>query len=418
MQSSLDHLTFIYPEQLFLEFSVEEREKTWAQTQNQSYSNAASFWNAYLNCLCLNSFLTYLEAQPNLGKIPKVWPSTTELPSFWEVINGTVIQLGEIRLVLIPSEQSHFTEFRVQREWLDIPDWAGNYYLAVDLNLENCWLQVWGYATHQQLSQEGQYDRMDETYVLDADELIEDLSVMWVVRELRSSGKPEVKPLLTLSSSEAANMLEQLGQPTPYSPRLDVLFAKWAALVADDRWRQKLYQRRLGQFVTVANSSQTLINLGQWFQEVFESGWQSLDTLLNADSGNLAFSFRQNQYSTQEENQKAVKGVKLIDLDGKLANQSVALLVDLTIDTSQRAKVRVQLYPVKGQTYLPPKIKLTALAPSGVKIAESIARSQDKLIQLKRFTCPTGKSFSIQVTLDDFSITENFLMESVAERER
>ena len=411
MALSLDDLAFIYPDQLFLEFSPEERENAWQQAQNQPYSNAAARWNAYLNCLCLNAFLTYLESEPDVREPPKVWPSKAELPSFWEVINGTDIQLGETRLVLVPSEQSHFTEFRVPREWLDIPDWAGNYYLAAELNLEECWLRVWGYATHQQLRNEGRYDRMDETYAIEAEDLIEDLSAMWVARELHPSRRPEVKPLLTLSSSEAASLLEQLGQQTPYSPRLDVPFAKWAALVADGRWRQELYERRLGRLVAAAAPSRAPINLGQWFQEVFEAGWQSLDALLNADLGNLAFSFRQSQPSRKEVRKISVEGVKLIDLGMELGNQSVALLVGLTAETSQRVSIRVQLYPARGQTYLPPKIRLALLSQSGATLTESVARTQDNLIQLKRFTCPTGKGFRIQVALNGFSITEDFMIE-------
>ena len=417
MVLSLDDLTSIYPEQLLIEFSREEREKIWKQTLLQPYSSAATRWNAYLNCLCLHGFLTHLEAESELEKTPKVWPSQAELPSFWEVINGTAIQLGKTRLVLIPSEQDHCTEFRVPREWLDIPDWAANYYLAVELNLEECWLRVWGYATHQQLREQGNYDRMDETYALEAEELIEDLSTMWVAQELYPSRRPAVKPLLTLSSTEASSLLEQLRQQTPYSPRLEVPFAKWAALVTDGYWRQELYERRLGRRVAAAAPSQVQrIDLGQWFQEVFEAGWQSLDVLLNQGSGNLAFSFR--QPSRKETRKVAVEGVKLIDLGIELGNQSVALLVGLTPETEQQVSIRVQLYPVRGQTYLPPKMRLALLSESGATLTESVARSQDNLIQLKRFTCPRGKGFSIEVALDDFRITEDFALEPPGEREQ
>ncbi len=43
-------------------------------------------------------------------------------------------------------------------------------------------------------------------------------------------------------------------------------------------------------------------------------------------------------------------------------------------------------------------------------LQESVARIQDNLIQLKRFTCPRGKDFKIQVRLDDFSLKENFAL--------
>ncbi len=415
MTSSLDDLSFIYPDQLFLQFSAEEREKIWQQSQQELYSNTAARWNAYLNSLCLHTFLTYLETQPDLSKTPNISPSLAELPSFWEVINGTAIQLEGTRIVLIPSEHSHFTEFRVPREWLDIPDWAGNYYLAVELNLVECWLQVWGYASYQQLREQATHDCMDETYVIEAEDLVEDLTALWVAREIYPSRRPEVAPLLTLSSTEASNLLEQLRQQTPYSPRLDAPFAKWAALLAEPRWRQELYEQRLEQLSPDTVSTPAQIKLEQWFQDVFDAGWQSLETLLNQNSVNLAFSFRQSQPTKKEARQISVEGVKLIDLGMELGDQSLALLVGLTVQTSKKASVRVQLYPASGQTYLPPKIRLTLLSQSGAKISESIARSQDNLIQLKRFTCPIGKGFSIQVILDDFSLTENFLFESLTQ---
>ncbi|NEP14208.1 MAG: DUF1822 family protein [Symploca sp. SIO1A3] len=408
---SLDDLSLIYPEQVFLEFSPEKREQLWQQTQRQNYSNTAARWNAYLNCLCLNTFLTYLETEPDVPGIPKVWHQLADLPSVWEVVNGTAVELDKVRLVLIPSEASTFTELRVPREWVELPEWVGNYYLAVQLNLEECWLQVWGYATHQQLQEKGRYDRMDETYSVDAEELIEDLTVMWVVEELYLSSKHQVQPLPRLSSLEAEALLEQLSQKTPYSPRLDVPFVKWGALVADDQWRQELYQRRLKQLVSIVEPREVTINLGEWFEDIFKTGWQSLDRLLTTDSENLALSFRGDRSTLREVRNVAVEGIKLIDLGMELGNQSVALLVGLVPEAEQRVGIRVQLYPAGGKDYLPPDIKLALLSQSGTNLLEVQARIQDILIQLKRFTCPIGKGFSIQVALNHFSITEEFVIE-------
>ncbi len=408
---SLDDLSLIYPEQVFLEFSPEKQEQAWQETEKQNYSNAAARWNAYLNCLCLNTFLTYLKTEPDVPATPKVWHQLADLSSVWEVVNGAAIELGKARLVLIPSEESTFTELRIPREWVELPKWVGNYYLAVQLNLEECWLQVRGYATHKQLWEEGRYDRMDETYSVDAEELIEDLTVMWVVEELYLSSKPQVQPLPRLSFLEAEALLEQLSQKTPYSPRLDVPFVKWGALVADDQWRQELYQRRLRQLVTTVEPRKVTINLGEWFEDIFKTGWQSLDALLKTDSENLALSFRGDRSTLREVRNVAVEGIKLIDLGIELGNQSVALLVGLVPEAEQRVGIRVQLYPAGGKDYLPPNIRLALLSQSGTNLLEAQARIQDILIQLKRFTCPIGKGFSIQVALNHFSITEEFVIE-------
>lgn len=286
MKLTLDDLAFISSEQLFIKFSLDEREKVWQQTHGQSYSNTAAQWNAYLNCLCLNTFLTYLKTEIDLPDPPQVWQNWAELPSFWDVVNGTAIELGQTRLVLIPSEENNCIEFTVPREWVDIPNWAGNYYLAVQLNLEECWLRVCGYATHQQLRDEGRYDRMNETYSVDTEDLIEDLSVMWMVKELYPSRKLKVKALPILSLKEVEELLEKLEQRTPYLPRLNVPFVKWTALLANDKWRQELYARR------VKVSVKQPVQLSKWFQQIFEVSWQTVEEVLDslaAPEANLAY---------------------------------------------------------------------------------------------------------------------------------
>jgi hypothetical protein len=403
MMATIDDLAFIYPEQLLIEFKSEDRDKAWQQTQNQRYSNASARWNAYLNRLCLNLFLSYLETELDRQERPAILPSLETLPSIWESVNGGAIQLGQTRLILIPSEQSYSSEFRVPREWLEIPHWAGNYYLAVEVNLEESYLQIWGYTTYEQL-RGGTCDRADETYSIDTEDLIEDLNVMWVARELYPSQQPQVNPLPSLIAIEATRLIEQLQQSSPYSPRLEISFLQWAALLANDLFRQQLYQKRLQ---TSEIPRQTAINPVQWLQSSFEAGWQSIETFLNNNSDNLAYGFRQG-HKLKEVRQVAVEGVKLIDLGVQLGNRAVALLVGLTQETDEKIGIRVQLYPAGGQTYLPHKIQLTLLSTSGDMLQESEARIQDNMIQLKRFTCPIGTNFKIQVTLDEFSITEDF----------
>jgi hypothetical protein len=286
MDLSLNDLTFLFPEQLFLEFSPEERDQVWQQVQDERYSNTAARLNAYLNRISLNTFFNYLATAPDVQEKPHLGIPDTELPSFWEMVNGTAIYWDQMRLILIPSEELNLTELRVPREWVDIPNWAGNYYLAMQLNLEECWLRVGGYVTYQQLRNPGNYDRLDETYVVDAEDLIEGLSVMEVVEEHYPSQKPTVKPLPQLSSAEAEPLLTELSQKTPYLPRLDLPFTKWAALLANPNWRRDLYYRRVNQSVKQP------IKLIQWFQQIFDGGWQTVEDIIDTlavPEANLAY---------------------------------------------------------------------------------------------------------------------------------
>lgn len=331
---TLDDLALIYPEQLFLEFSSVEREQAWQQTQNYNYSNPATRWNAYLNYLGLNVFSSYLETETDLQLSPKTWLQKDDLFGFWQLVNGTAIELNSTRLILIVSDVSDFTELRVQREWVELSDWAGNYYLAVQLDLEECYLRVWGYATHQQLYNQGKRDRLDETYCLAVEELTEDLTAMWLARELYPSPRPQLPPVPTLSTTEAQTLLTQLSQPLPYSPRLELPFTQWGALMENERWRKALCQRQQQdrslphlntteatvtgwQSIADISPTPTPSNLGRWFQQVFDNGWQSLEGLINSESSNLALSYSFRTSSLKKQN-FAVEGVKVINLGMEL----------------------------------------------------------------------------------------------------
>lgn len=391
MMLSFDELIAIDSDQLWLEFSLEDQIAAWQQSQNQAYSNDAACWNAYQNYLCLKTFQIWLEVETDLQEKPKVWPQLSQLPSFWEVVNGTVITLGKTRLALVPSETINLEELRVQREWVDIPDWAADYYLSVQLNLEERWLKVLGYVTHEQLKNEGKYDPMDGTVCLNRESLIEDLNVMWITQELSTSCNPVVKPLPSLSSQKAEALLNKLSQPSCYSPRLDVPFEQWAALVANPTWRQHLYQRR-SQYVT---SPKTLVTLSQWVQGIFELGWQVVEELVVptvlvpvAKSANL------------------IRRAKQIDL----GEHAVALIVTRTPEDDQEISILLQVEPTSGQITLPQNLQLSAFDESGTIHREVRAKNATPFIELPRLVGLPGEQFSVKLALGDFSITEDFVI--------
>lgn len=411
--SYLNELEIASGNQLWLNISSTEKQLAWEQAQSHSHTLAR--YNAYLNHLCLHTFLNWLKewlADESVPK-PKILPNEDSLPSIWEVVNGAAIGVGERRIVLIPSETMDLEELCVPQEWVDIPSFAADYYLAVQVNLEadedECFLGVCGFTTHRQLKNFGSYNSTERTYVLAAENLTANLSVMLVTLGLLV--KEEIPELPSLGEAEAQKLLQLLGDASIYSPRLqvDVSFEKWAALLDNEQWRIQLYHRRIGRLV-VAKTTIPCNNLSNWFQNMFDAGWQSLDTVLNPESLNLNFAFRQREFAVRE---VSVGGIKVIDLGMQLGNQSVALLVGLTQEDKQKVGIRVQLHPASGN-YLPPDIKLALLSASGTTIQELKSRSQNNFIQLKRFTCPIGKSFRIQVAINDFSLTEDFVISPLA----
>lgn len=438
---SITELLAIDTKQIWLKISQIEQDRAWQQAQH--HSNPIACFNALLNDICLRHFIKWLEEWiQEESMLPiSVWPSQKSLPSIWEVVNGTAIQMGETRLVLVPSETLYLEELRVPQEWVDIPSWTADYYIAiavqVDLDDDDNWIVISGFATHRQLKNQSIYDKCDRTYSLKIDQLTENITLLLVTLGLHL--QEDVPSLKTLSEAKARELLLTLGDVSIYSPRLklDVPFDQWAVIFANEQWRQQLYDRRLGcqealssQASTTTTSTtsaalstpysvlpngvltsgylhsppqNTVVNLNEWFQQVFEAGWQSVDELFNTRLGNLAFDVR--SFSISPEN--PINGVKLIDLGMDLSGQTLVLLLAISQEIDEKIGVLVQVHPTGQEKYLPSHLKLMLLE-SGNVVQTVQSRSQDYLIQLNRFKGLRGACFTIQLALDNFNMTEDF----------
>lgn len=254
----------VEPTQLFFELSIEAQQQAWRNVR--AFSTPQARWNAYLNQLCLDAVLTEL---PENGLAAQL-----DL-KFWEGTNGTAVRLNHQRLLLVPSEAIDNRELRVPQEWVDIPSWRADYYLAVQVH-PDAGIRVWGYTTHQHLKTQGQYHNSDRTYSLDDTQLIADLSVFMVARQLCPTEPTQatVSPLPQLSLTQAENLLERLASPELLDPRLAVPFEWWAALIAHDGWRQRFTQRRQGL--------PEQWNIRQWLQQgvsrlAQQCGWERVE---------------------------------------------------------------------------------------------------------------------------------------------
>jgi hypothetical protein len=144
---------------------------------------------------------------------------------------------------------------------------------------------------------------------------------------------------------------------------------------------------------------ETRTKLGQWLEGVFESSWQTIDTLISPEAM-VAFGVRNAD--------SGAKRAKLIDLGMQLENQSFALLVTVTEEIEERLSISIQLHPMREKRYLPPNVKLALLSKARKTLQEVISRSQDNYIQLKPFKGESGKRFSVEISLNDVKIKEDF----------
>lgn len=144
---------------------------------------------------------------------------------------------------------------------------------------------------------------------------------------------------------------------------------------------------------------ETRTKLSQWLEGVFDSSWQTIESLINPEY-NVAFSVRNAD--------SGVKRAKLIDLGMQLGHESVALLVTVTEDIENKLGISIQLHPMGEKRYLPPNVKLALVSKTGKIIREVISRSQDNYIQLMPFKGENGKRFSVEVSLANVSVKQDF----------
>lgn len=154
----------------------------------------------------------------------------------------------------------------------------------------------------------------------------------------------------------------------------------------------------------------SLVNLSQWFGGVFETGWQTIESLWNVPELRPTYAFRSPE--TLELNalnrpELITKRAKVIDLGIQILNQPVMLIVEISPEKDQQTSIHLQLHATGNQIYLPPGVHLTVLDSSGAVFLDAQSRKSDNYIQLQFRGEPT-EQFSVRVALDNTSITEHF----------
>jgi Protein of unknown function (DUF1822) len=225
--------------------SETEQDRLWQRCQNFT---PAGQWTAYLNRLAWAALRPWFAEQyPQFAccqMMATVWEFISGFSITWQNATGS-----SCKSIVIPSDTLDVNELRIPQEWIDIPDWVGDYYFAAQVNPEMGQVQLWGYATHQQIKQQGSYCDRDRTYTMAYRELIQDFNVLWVAQKLCPDEelRCEVAAIPPLAPAQAEALITRFGQSAIAVPRLEIPFALWAALIDHPRWQQQLHAARLGQ---------------------------------------------------------------------------------------------------------------------------------------------------------------------------
>ncbi len=137
------------------------------------------------------------------------------------------------------------------------------------------------------------------------------------------------------------------------------------------------------------------VNLSQWLQNVFDTGWEAIDTLFEPSQ---EFAFRYRAIPRQ------VQRGKCLNLEQ--ISEPIALCLALQPTDSSEIDISVEMHPTGGRSYLPQHLQLAILDEEGEAVMQAVAKSA-KTIQLN-FSGEPKERFAIQVILGDFSYTEGF----------
>lgn len=168
------------------------------------------------------------------------------------------------------------------------------------------------------------------------------------------------------------------------------------------------------------NVTKQIVNLSQWLQNAFDAGWQTVDSLLSPSGElRLAVSFRSEEKLAAIFEATSIKsnsqgGAKVIHLETPQGNISVILAVlvtpgDISNTQAQETDIKVRVISGSNETSLPNGLQLTILEESGAIFEETQAESGDNYLQLT-IGGNESEKFSIRVTLDGISITEDFVI--------
>ncbi len=372
---------------IYLELTEEGLKQAWAESE--SSASARARWKNYIDRVCTNAILPWLQEE--------IDPDVAVVREAWGIVSGTKVSIGTAELAIVPSEVIDTREFRVSKEWIDLPSWIADYYLAVQVNLDDGWIELVGYTTHETLKNQGEYDETDRAYCSSEENLVEPI-LLAVARQVcpQEPTKARVQSLPECSLQEAEDLMQEIGCQSSVVTRLAIPFEKWGAFLENKHWRQQLSRLEcnlLGESVT---------SLSRWLEGVVESGWQLLD---NFDSlvGNreLAFRFRDSRSSSASR-------AKLLGSQLQGGDERVFLTVFITPIGANKNEVELLVLPTPDCLQLPETLEVAILDEDGQVCMQ--AKSQGRSNCRLKFNCSSGDRFDLQVSWNNFGMTESFVV--------
>ena len=163
-----------------------------------------------------------------------------------------------------------------------------------------------------------------------------------------------------------------------------------------DRFLDYLCELEAQQTQT-SSITDTITNLGQWFNDVIDDSWQTLEEILNPNQIQFARSL-----------ELSLTRGKKFDLVYGDTSVPLALVAKITRESSEEAEILIQVHPTE-QDYLPNNLQLAIEDDGGNIVLEAQARDQDNWIQLA-FAAEIGEEFNVVITSAENQIKQSFVV--------
>ena len=154
------------------------------------------------------------------------------------------------------------------------------------------------------------------------------------------------------------------------------------------------------------------VTLSKWFDHIFTTGWDTVESLINQNHLTTAFNFRSTKVidSLKEEIQPTANKIiraRLLTLEPEAEKIPVVLLIKLQAISPTNININVQLYPGQKNFYLPESAKLTIIDEKQAEFMKAEARKKDNYIQLQ-FSGNVGETFTVVVSINNSYVEQYF----------
>jgi hypothetical protein len=410
------------------------------------------------NYLCQIAVTKYLEKMLGLD-IHTAYPNNIKSTKINSLVDGFVLSIAGVRVVFVPSEDLDISSFELPQEWIDLSNWAADYYVPIQIDEDDQHLHLWGFVTHCQVKEAGEFDRVFRTYTINSQYLNDDLDNLWLRCELQASGEiaaSQINPLSTpqLSSQVAQDIIHLFAQhQSIFSPRLEFSFEQWGGILNQPEWLEK-YLKLTDIAAPIENKVFT--KLSDWLDRnttAIYQDWQSvadffaapqlqagmrspnksqkIQEFMIAPHNDLMYRGKdrsikdlttiiKNTASQQERwdaieclwkldpNHPSLPTYKLLDLGLFFQGEQLSLLVSVISTSANQLGILIRLSPNQENAKLPANVQLSRLDEAGNISRQVVAQDSEYQCLQLIFDADLGDMFSICVTLQDNKLIKHF----------